>query len=88
MLIENDALVGRLKYYDVLYIVSTPQITSACARAIAAWVAAGGVLVSTGGGGLLDEYNATNSAMEELLGVNQSAQRMGAGTYFNNTGAK
>ena len=55
VLIEGDALVGRLKHYSVLYVLSTPQITGACARAIAAWVASGGVLVSTGGGGLLDE---------------------------------
>ena len=47
-------LVGRLQHYSVLYVLSTPQITGACGRAIAAWVASGGILVSTGGGGLLD----------------------------------
>ena len=85
VLIESDALVGRLKNYDVLYVLSTPQITAACGRAIAAWVASGGILVSTGGGGLLDEYNRTNVAMESLLGVEQSAMYRGEGTYFNTT---
>ena len=47
-------LVGRLQHYSVLYVLSTPQITGVCGRAIAAWVASGGILVSTGGGGLLD----------------------------------
>ena len=41
--------------------------------------------MSTGGGGLLDEYNKTNVAMESLLGVQQSAMYSSAETYFNST---
>merc|ERR1740117_531933 len=85
VLVENDALVGRLRYYDVLYVLSTPQITGACARAIAAWVAAGGTVVSTGGGGMLDEYNRTNVEFQKLFGVNQTAMYSGNQTYFNKT---
>ena len=85
VLIENDATVGRLRYYDVLYILSTPQITAESGRAIAAWVAAGGTVFCTGGGGLLDEYNRTNVPMQRLLGVNQTSMYAGNGTYFNTT---
>ena len=52
--LEADCVAGYLRHYSVLYVLSTPQITGACGRAIAAWVASGGILVSTGGGGLLD----------------------------------
>ena len=31
------------------------------------------------------EYNRTNTAMEELLGVHETAQYSGEGTYFNTT---
>ena len=60
-------LVGRLQHYSVLYVLSTPQITGACGRAIAAWVASGGILVSTGGGGLLDGAPCLSTGADHLF---------------------
>jgi hypothetical protein len=85
VLIEGDAARGRLNHYSVLYIISTPQIEAGCAVAIAAWVRSGGILFSAGGGGLLDERNRTNSAMQGLLGVNQSAVYRGNRSFFNSS---
>ena len=43
--------------------------SDAAAAAIAEWVKAGGTLFVTSGGGLLNEANMTNVAMETLLGI-------------------
>jgi hypothetical protein len=85
ILIETDPALGRLMHYSVLYVLARPQITAECTRAIAAWVTSGGILFSSGGGGLRDEYNRTNTAMESLLGVTQHATRRGNASLFNST---
>lgn len=57
-----------LRRYRVIYI-SGPNLTAAATRKLAAWVAAGGVLVTTGGGMRCDEANQPSDAMNQLLGL-------------------
>eukprot|EP00039_Didymoeca_costata_P021098 m.343405 g.343405 ORF g.343405 m.343405 type:complete len:1268 (+) comp22801_c0_seq1:126-3929(+) len=86
MLIEEDCLAttGRLHYYDVLY-VALPMITDEAAEGIAAWVAQGGTVYVTAAGGLLNQANKPNTAMETLLGITQTATSYGNQDAFNAT---
>ena len=70
--IEEDALAGDLKQYNVLYLTDG-HVSRAASRAIADWVAAGGRLFATAGAGMLDELNEPNETMRNLLGVRQIA---------------
>ena len=86
IVIEEDCVAGRLHYYDVLY-VALPMITDAAAEAIAAWVANGGTVYALAGGGLLNQANQTNTAMEALLGIQleENAAYVGTQDPFNAT---
>ena len=86
VVIEEDCIAGRLHYYDVLY-VTTPHISDAAAAGIAAWVEAGGTVFVTSGGGLRNQANQTNVAMETLLGIKQQVPSANTGTQgtFNGT---
>ncbi|MCX5661831.1 MAG: beta-galactosidase trimerization domain-containing protein, partial [Planctomycetota bacterium] len=69
---EEDALKGTLKTYHALYLTDS-NVSTAASKAIAAWVADGGRLFATAGAGMFDEYNAPNTVMRELLGVDQQS---------------
>jgi hypothetical protein len=45
------------------------MVTDAAAAAIAKWVAAGGTVFASAGGGLLNQANETNTAMVDLFGI-------------------
>ncbi|HVF10425.1 MAG TPA: beta-galactosidase trimerization domain-containing protein [Abditibacteriaceae bacterium] len=66
--VEQDALAGDLKNYRVLYLTDQ-NVSRAASKAITDWVNAGGRLFATAGGGMLDEFNAPNQIMRQLLGV-------------------
>ena len=71
ILTEDDCSSGRLYSTDML-VITVPNVHQRAAEAISDWVKAGGVVLATASGGLLDEYNQSSSAMEALLGVKQS----------------
>ena len=54
--------------YDVLYIAG-PNVPAAAMAQIEAWVAAGGTLVVTLGGAVVDEYDSANMTLTEVLGL-------------------
>ncbi|MEO6907924.1 MAG: beta-galactosidase trimerization domain-containing protein, partial [Abditibacteriaceae bacterium] len=54
--------------YTTLYITA-PNVTAAAQQKIAAWVRAGGTLVTTPGAGVADEYNTPTTLFDEILGV-------------------
>lgn len=68
---EDDCTAGRLFHTDLL-IVTVPNVADAAAVAITDWVKAGGTVLATASGGLLNEYNQSNVHMQGLLGVTQS----------------
>ena len=68
---EDDCVAGNLNHYGALYIIDS-QISEAAVTAIGAWVNAGGHAFITAGGGMLNEFNLTNIAMQQLLPVTQS----------------
>jgi len=70
--VEEDALAGDLKDYKVLYLTDA-HVSLPASKAIADWVAQGGVLFATAGAGMFDEFNRPNEVMRELLGVEQTA---------------
>jgi hypothetical protein len=55
------------------------NVSRQATQAIAEWVKQGGRLLVTAGGGMLDEFNEPNIAMQELLGVNQKSLDMASG---------
>ncbi|NSW56216.1 MAG: beta-galactosidase trimerization domain-containing protein [Armatimonadetes bacterium] len=67
-LTEDDIAEGRLDGYKALYI-SASHLHSGAAKALTEWVSRGGVVWSSAGGGLLDEYNRPNDAMLALFGL-------------------
>eukprot|EP01046_Picozoa_sp_COSAG06_P020239 COSAG06_NODE_1475_length_9337_cov_6.585733_7_plen_153_part_00 len=84
ILIEEDCTAGLLQYYNVLYI-SMPQITTAATEGIATWVKTGGTVVAAPGAGHLNEFNQSNPAMEELLGIKPAGIFRGGGDFYNST---
>jgi hypothetical protein len=67
-LTEDDVASGAAGEYRVLYLVGD-HATSAAAEALVRWVAAGGVLVSTAGGGFRDEYDSPSPTLLPLFGL-------------------
>ena len=63
------------------------MITDEAAEAIAVWVASGGTVYALAGGGLLNQANKTNTAMEKLLGITSepNAAYIGTQDSFNAT---
>ena len=57
----------------------------AAAKGVAEWVQQGGIVLATASGGLLDEYNQTNTCMEALLGVRQHGVWRGTQDDVNGT---
>jgi hypothetical protein len=55
----SSLALGIIRHYDVLYIVM-PQLATAAAAGLTAWVKAGGTVVAAPGAGLQNEANATN----------------------------
>ena len=70
--IEPDALNGTLNNYRVLYLTDA-HVSQSATKQISAWVAKGGTLFVTAGGGMFDELNRPNSVLRELAGVEQTA---------------
>ena len=68
---EEDAVAGHLNHYGALFVVDA-QISEAAVAGIGAWAKAGGQAFVTSGGGLLNEFNHSNSAMAALIPVTQS----------------
>ena len=62
-----------------------PQIATAAAECIAAWVKTGGTVVAAPGAGLQNEFNQTNTAMEQLLGIQPAGMFMGTRDDFYNS---
>jgi len=70
--VDEDALVGDLNDYRVLYLADA-HVSRAASEAIADWVAEGGILFATAGAGMFDEFNRPNEVLRELFGVGQTA---------------
>jgi hypothetical protein len=68
--------VSRLGY-KTLY-MTEPHVSDQGARAIAAWVANGGVVFATAGAGLRNETNESSTVFSKLLGVTEHAMRTAA----------
>lgn len=65
---DADIAEGKLAPYKVLYVVGS-EMLAAAAEPLKAWVAAGGVLYATGGGGLLDEYHRPLNTLLPMYGI-------------------
>ena len=70
-LVEEDAVDGTLKQYQVLYLTDA-HVSQAASRKIQEWVQAGGQLFTTAGAGMFDELNRPNEILRTLLGVTQT----------------
>lgn len=70
---EADIEEGRLKDYDVYFLVGD-HMASKPAAALRNWVEAGGVLVSGAGGGLWDEYNRPLDTLKDVYGIKGARQ--------------
>lgn len=84
ILTEDDCIAGRLYHTEVL-VVTVPNVADAAGEAISEWASAGGTVFATASGGLLNEYNNTNTHMQKLLGVEQTAVWRGQQDSFNGT---
>ena len=69
--VEQDALDGTLKQYQVLYLTDA-HVSQMASRKIQEWVQAGGQLFATAGAGMFDELNRPNEILRTLLGVTQT----------------
>ena len=65
---EEDLAAGGAGAYRVLYLVGDHLATNA-AVGLASWVAAGGTLISTAGGGILDEYDRPLATLQPVFGL-------------------
>ncbi len=68
LILDEDIIAGRLNAYKVLYIVGSEMLREA-SEPLKQWVAGGGVVYATGGGGLLDEYREPITPLYELYGL-------------------
>ena len=78
-LIEEDLIADRLRHYNVLY-VNDAMVSEAATAALSTWVAAGGVLFATAGALGRNEFNASSTAGEALLGPEVAATAVYVGT--------
>lgn len=67
-ILDQDIAEGGLKDLDVLYIVGSEMLRAAVGP-LMKWVAEGGRVYATGGGGLLDEYRQPIPELLELYGL-------------------
>jgi hypothetical protein len=68
MLTEEDVAAGRLKDYDVLYVVD-PNISGHATAAIEQWVRDGGHVFGTCGAGSRDEFNEPGPGLTQVFGI-------------------
>ena len=67
VVVEEDALAGKLNHLRVLYLTD-PHVSRKAAEAIVRWVEQGGRLVLTATAGWYDEYNQPNPILTKLAG--------------------
>ncbi|MBN1607863.1 MAG: beta-galactosidase trimerization domain-containing protein, partial [Polyangiaceae bacterium] len=72
VLVDDDATSGVLDDYQVLYLADR-HVSRAASEAIAQWVREGGQLLATAGAGMFDELDQPNTALREILGVDEQA---------------
>jgi hypothetical protein len=65
---EDDLIDGNLGQYTTLFTAES-HVSNAATRALTAWLNRGGTVIASANAGAKDEYNATNHAMAELLGI-------------------
>jgi hypothetical protein len=68
LITDQDIADGRLESYKVLYVVGSEMLRAA-AEPLKQWVAAGGTVYATAGGGLLDEYRKPLTELFEMYGL-------------------
>jgi hypothetical protein len=69
IVIEDDVIDNQLGRYAVVY-VAEPAVSRACAAGLARYVEhEGGTIYGTASAGMLDEFNQTNVAMQQLFGL-------------------
>jgi hypothetical protein len=68
LLEERDIEEGRLKDYQVYFLVGD-HLSGQAAGKLIDWVKEGGTVISVAGGGLWDENNRPNERMNELFGI-------------------
>ncbi len=84
---ERDVADGELDRYKVCYF-SGPNLTSAAAKKLTAWVKAGGTLWLTAGACARDEYNRPLKLLEDILPVQREPEIelqpfLGAGRHIH-----
>lgn len=70
--VDQDAIDGALNQYKILYLADQ-HVSRAASQGIADWVKKGGLLFATAGAGMFDEFNAPNTILRDLLGVDQTS---------------
>jgi len=73
MLTEEDVVAGRLKDYDVLYMVD-PNISARATAAIEQWVRDGGYIFGACGAGSRDEFNEPGLGLARVFGIEPAIQ--------------
>ncbi|MCK4294207.1 MAG: beta-galactosidase trimerization domain-containing protein [Planctomycetes bacterium] len=68
LITDEDIAEGLLKPYKALYIVGS-EMVGAAAGPLEKWVADGGVVYATAGGGLLDEYHRELTELYGMYGI-------------------
>jgi len=68
LITDEDIAEGRLGPYKALYVVGSEMLRAA-AGPLRKWVADGGVVYATGGGGLLDEYHGELTELYDMYGI-------------------
>jgi hypothetical protein len=68
LITDDDVAAGGLSKYKVLYLVGQ-ELLSESVPNLTRWVEDGGILVSSGGGGLLNQYREPMPAMYSLYGL-------------------
>jgi len=68
LITDEDVADGRLGAYKVLYVVGSEMLRAA-AGPLKKWVADGGTVYATAGGGLLDEYHRAVEELYEVYGI-------------------
>jgi hypothetical protein len=73
MLTEEDVAAGRLKDYDVLYVVD-PNISTRATATIEQWVRDGGYIFGSCGAGSRDEFNEPGPGLARVFGIEPAVQ--------------
>ena len=81
---EDDLESGHLEQYTALFMAES-HVSQAATRALAAWVEKGHTVFASAAAGAKDEFNATNHAMAELLGVQHTRTEVDRAGIVNGT---